>query len=252
MSQGKVALITGGGTGIGRAAALALQGDGWNVVITGRRKEELDKTAAAAKAGGGKIVGITADVGKPEDVKRLFAETKKAFGGRLDFLFNNAGFGAPPVPMEDLPFETWKSVVDVILHGSFLCAQEAIKIMKEQTPKGGRIVNNGSISAYTPRPNSVAYTSSKHAITGLTKTLALDGRPFDIACGQIDIGNALTDMAQAMTVGVPQANGSIAAEAVMDVQRVADAVVHMASLPLDANVLFMTVMATKMPFVGRG
>src|SRR6476620_3113613 len=252
VGKGKVALVTGGGTGIGRAAALALQGDGWNVVITGRRKEELDKTAAAAKAGGGKIVGITADVGKPEDVKRLFAETKKAFGGRLDFLFNNAGFGAPPVPMEDLPFETWRSVVDVILHGSFLCTQEAIKIMKSQTPKGGRIVNNGSISAYTPRPNSVAYTSCKHAITGLTKSTSLDGRKYDIACGQIDIGNALTEMTQRMQRGVPQANGTVIEEPTMDVANVARAVVFMATVTPEANVQFLTVMATKMPFVGRG
>ncbi len=192
-----------------------------------------------AKAGGGKMLGMTADVGKPEDVKRLFAETKKAFG-RLDFLFNNAGFGAPPVPMEDLPFETWKSVVDVNLTGSFLCAQEAIRIMKEQTPKGGRIVNNGSISAHTPRPNSVAYTATKHAITGLTKCIALDGRKYDIACGQLDIGNADTAMGGRMKAGVPQANGEIAPEAVMDVEHCGSAIRYMASLPLDANVLFMT------------
>ncbi len=250
--QGKVALITGGGTGIGRAAALALQGDGWNVAITGRRKEELDKTVAAAKAGGGKIVGITADVGKPEDVKRLFEEVRKAFGGRLDFLFNNAGFGAPPVPMEELPFETWKSVVDVILHGSFLCAQEAIKIMKSQSPKGGRIVNNGSISAYTPRPNSVAYTASKHAITGLTKCIALDGRKHDIACGQLDVGNADTAMGGRMKAGVPQASGEIKPEPVFDVEHCGSAIRYMASLPLDTNVLFMNIKATKMPFEGRG
>jgi NAD(P)-dependent dehydrogenase (short-subunit alcohol dehydrogenase family) len=252
MAQGKVALVTGGGSGIGRSAALALQGDGWNVVVTGRRKEELDKTIALAKEGGGKMVAIAADVGKPDDVKRLFAETKKVFGGRLDFLFNNAGFGAPPVPMEDLPFETWKSVVDVILHGSFLCAQEAIKIMKDQNPKGGRIVNNGSISAHTPRPNSVAYTSSKHAITGLTKCIALDGRKHDIACGQLDIGNADTAMGGRMKAGVPQANGTIAPEAVFDVEHCGSAIRYMASLPLDTNVLFMNIKATKMPFEGRG
>jgi NAD(P)-dependent dehydrogenase (short-subunit alcohol dehydrogenase family) len=252
MAQGKVALVTGGGSGIGRSAALALQGDGWNVVITGRRKEELDKTIALAKEGGGKMVAVTADVGKPDDVKRLFAETQKVFGGRLDFLFNNAGFGAPPVPMEELPFETWKSVVDVILHGSFLCAQEAIKIMKSQTPKGGRIVNNGSISAYTPRPNSVAYTSSKHAITGLTKCIALDGRKHDIACGQLDIGNADTAMGGRMKAGVPQANGTIAPEPVFDVEHCGSAIRYMASLPLDTNVLFMNIKATKMPFEGRG
>ena len=252
MAQGKVAVVTGGGSGIGRSAALALQGDGWNVVVTGRRKEELDKTVALAKEGSGKLVAIPADVGKPDDVKRLFAETQKAFGGRLDFLFNNAGFGAPPVPMEDLPFETWKSVVDVILHGSFLCAQEAIRIMKSQTPKGGRIVNNGSISAYTPRPNSVAYTSSKHAITGLTKCIALDGRKHDIACGQLDVGNADTAMGGRMKAGVPQANGTIAAEPVFDVEHCGSAIRYMASLPLDTNVLFMNIKATKMPFEGRG
>ena len=252
MAQGKVALVTGGGSGIGRAAALALQGDGWNVAVTGRRKAELDKTLETAKAGGGKMVAIAADVGKPEDVKRLFTEVKKAFGGRLDFLFNNAGFGAPAMPMEDLPFETWRGVVDVILHGSFLCAQEAIKIMKSQSPKGGRIVNNGSISAYTPRPNSVAYTSSKHAITGLTKCIALDGRPFDIACGQLDIGNADTAMGGRMKAGVPQANGTIAPEPVMHVDHTGSAIRYMASLPLDTNVLFMTIKATKMPFEGRG
>lgn len=252
MAQGKVALVTGGGSGIGRSAALALQGDSWNVVVTGRRKEELEKTIALAKEGGGKMVAVTADVGKPDDVKRLFAETQKVFGGRLDFLFNNAGFGAPPVPMEELPFETWKSVVDVILHGSFLCAQEAIKIMKSQTPRGGRIVNNGSISAYTPRPNSVAYTSSKHAITGLTKCIALDGRKHDIACGQVDVGNADTAMGGRMKAGVPQANGTIAPEPVFDVEHCGSAIRYMASLPLDTNVLFMNIKATKMPFEGRG
>ena len=250
-SQGKVALVTGGGSGIGRSAALALQGDGWNVVVAGRRKEELDKTVGLAKAGGGKMLAVRADVGKPEDVKALFAETKKTFG-RLDFLFNNAGFGAPPVPMEELPFETWKSVVDVILHGSFLCAQEAIRMMKEQTPKGGRIVNNGSISAYTPRPNSVAYTASKHAISGLTKCIALDGRKHDIACGQLDIGNADTAMGGRMKAGVPQANGTVAPEAVFDVEHCGSAIRYMASLPLDTNVLFMNIKATKMPFEGRG
>ena len=250
-SQGKVAVITGGGTGIGRSAALALQGDGWNVVIAGRRKEELDKTVAMARPGG-KIVAVRADVGNPEDVKNLFAETQKAFGGRLDFLFNNAGFGAPAVPMEELPFDKWKAVVDVILHGSFLCAQEAIKIMKSQNPKGGRIVNNGSISAYTPRPNSVAYTASKHAITGLTKCIALDGRKHDIACGQLDIGNADTALGGRMKRGVPQADGEIKPEPVMDVAHCGSAIRYMASLPLDANVLFMNIKATNMPFEGRG
>src|ERR1700704_2817061 len=249
--QGKLAGLAGGGRGTGGAAARALQGDGWNVVVSGRRKEELDKTVAMAKAGGGKMLAIRADVGKPEDVKTLFAETKKAFG-RLDFLFNNAGFGAPPVPMEDLTYQQWQSVVDVILTGSFLCTQEAIKIMKSQTPKGGRIVNNGSISAHTPRPNSVAYTSSKHAITGLTKCIALDGRKHDIACGQLDIGNADTAMGGRMKAGVPQANGTIAPEAVFDVEHCGSAIRYMASLPLDANVLFMSIKATKMPFEGRG
>jgi NAD(P)-dependent dehydrogenase (short-subunit alcohol dehydrogenase family) len=251
-SQGKIALITGGGSGIGRAAALALQGDGWNVAITGRRKQELDKTVAMAKPDGGKMLAIAADVGKPDEVKRLFAELKTAFGGRLDFLFNNAGMGAPAVPMEELAFEQWKAVVDVNLTGSFLCAQEAIKIMKAQSPRGGRIVNNGSISAHTPRPNSSPYTSTKHAITGLTKCIALDGRKHDIACGQLDIGNADTAMGGRMKAGVPQAHGAIAPEAVMDVEHCGSAIRYMASLPLDANVLFMTIKATKMPFEGRG
>jgi NAD(P)-dependent dehydrogenase (short-subunit alcohol dehydrogenase family) len=250
-SQGKVALVTGGGSGIGRSAALALQGDGWNVVVSGRRKEELDKTVAMAKAGGGEMLAIRADVGKHEDVKAMFAETKKTFG-RLDFLFNNAGFGAPAVPMEDLTLQQWQSVVDTILTGSFLCTQEAIRIMKSQTPKGGRIVNNGSISAHTPRPNSVPYTATKHAITGLTKCTALDGRKHDIACGQLDIGNADTAMGGRMKAGVPQANGEIAPEAVMDVEHCGSAIRYMASLPLDSNVLFMQIKATKMPFEGRG
>ena len=251
-AQGKVALVTGGGSGIGRAAALALQGDGWNVAVTGRRKEELDKTVALAKADGGRMVVIAADVGKPDDVKRLFAEVKKAFGGRLDFLFNNAGMGTPAVPMEELTYEQWKAVVDVNLTGSFLCAQEAIKIMKAQTPRGGRIINNGSISAHTPRPRSAAYTSTKHAVTGLTKSIALDGREYDIACSQVDIGNAATPMTERMVGGVLQPDGSMKAEPRMDAEHVGSAVAYMASLPLDANVLFMTVMATKMPFVGRG
>jgi NAD(P)-dependent dehydrogenase (short-subunit alcohol dehydrogenase family) len=251
-SQGKVALVTGGGSGIGRSAALALQGDGWNVVVTGRRKEELDKTVAMAKAGGGKIVGVRADVSKQDDVKALLAETQKAFGGRLDFLFNNAGFGAPAVPMEELTLQQWQSVVDTILTGSFLCTQEAIKIMKAQTPKGGRIVNNGSISAHTPRPNSVPYTATKHAITGLTKCTALDGRKHDIACGQLDIGNADTAMGGRMKAGVPQASGEVRPEAVFDVEHCGSAIRYMASLPLDTNVLFMNIKATKMPFEGRG
>lgn len=249
--QGKVALVTGGGSGIGRSAALALQGDGWDVVVSGRRRDELDKTVALAKAGGGNIHAVASDVGKVDDVKRMFAETKKIFG-RLDFLFNNAGTGAPAVPVEELSYEQWKAVVDVNLTGSFLCAQEAIPMFKSQSPKGGRIVNNGSISAHTPRPNSVAYTSTKHAITGLTKCIALDGRPFDIACGQIDIGNADTAMGGRMKAGVPQANSEIKPEATMDVEHCGSAIRYMASLPLDANVLFMSIKATKMPFEGRG
>ena len=251
-SHGKIALVTGGGSGIGRSAALALQGDGWNVAVAGRRKAELDKTVAMAKPGGGRMVAIAADVGKPEDVRRLFAEVRTAFGGRLDFLFNNAGAGAPPVPMEELSYEQWRAVVDVNLTGSFLCAQEAIKIMKGQSPKGGRIVNNGSISAHTPRPNSSPYTSTKHAITGLTKCIALDGRKHDIACGQLDIGNADTAMGGRMKAGVPQAHGAIAPEPVMDVEHCGSAIRYMASLPLEANVLFMNIKATKMPFEGRG
>jgi len=247
----KVALVTGGGTGIGRSAALALQGDGWNVVVTGRRKEELDKTVALAKADGGRMLAVPADVGKPDQVKALFARTVESFG-RLDFLFNNAGMGAPPVPMEDLTFAQWQAVVEVNLTGVFLCAQEAIRIMKSQTPKGGRIVNNGSISAHAPRPNSTPYTATKHAVTGLTKCIALDGRKNNIACGQLDIGNADTAMGGRMKAGVPQANGTIAPEPVMDVEHCGSAIRYMASLPLESNVLFMTIKASAMPFEGRG
>lgn len=251
MSQEKVALITGGGTGIGQAAALALAGDGWSVVVTGRRKEELDKTVAMAEGAHGKVVAIAADVTKPDDVKRLFADVVATFG-RLDFLFNNAGMGAPAVPMEELPLEKWQAVVDVNLTASFLCAQEAIRQFKAQSPQGGRIVNNGSISAHAPRPMSVAYTATKHAITGLTKCIALDGRPFNIACGQLDVGNADTAMGGRMKNGVPQANGTVAAEPVMDVAHCGSAIRYMASLPLDANVLTLTIKATAMPFEGRG
>ena len=247
----KIAVVTGAGSGIGRASSLALLKNGYKVALAGRRKDALDETAKMAGNNAPNALAVPTDVTKRDDIVALFAKVKATWG-RLDLVFNNAGGGAPPVPLEELPYETWLNVVAANLTGPFLCTQEAMKIMKGQSPKGGRIINNGSISAHTPRPNSVPYTATKHAITGLTKSTSLDCRPYDIACGQIDIGNALTDMAQAMTVGVPQANGSIAAEAVMDVQRVADAVVHMASLPLDANVLFMTVMATKMPFVGRG
>lgn len=250
-STGKVALVTGAGSGIGRAAALALQRDGWDVVLTGRRKEELERTATMAADGGGRMLAMPSDVADAASVKALFQGAMEAFG-RLDVLFNNAGTGAPAVPMEDLPLEQWQQVVDVNLTGSFLCAQEAIRIMKAQTPKGGRIINNGSISAHAPRPNSVAYTATKHAITGLTKSISLDGRKHDIACSQIDIGNADTAMGGRMKAGVPQANGTIAPEAVMDVEHVGKAVAYMASLPLEANIQFMTIMATKMPFVGRG
>jgi NAD(P)-dependent dehydrogenase (short-subunit alcohol dehydrogenase family) len=251
MPSPKIALITGAGTGVGKAAALALAKEGFSVVLTGRRKELLEEVATEAQKLGAKTLVVAADVGDPAQVKALFAKTKETFG-RLDLLFNNAGMGAPAVPMEQLPFETWKAVVDVNLTGSFLCAQEAMRMMKEQKPQGGRIINNGSISAHAPRPNSVAYTSTKHAITGLTKCIALDGRPFDIACGQIDIGNALTPLAARMGQGVPQADGSVRPEPLMDVESVGRTIVYMATLPPDANALFVTVMATKMPFVGRG
>ncbi len=247
----KVAVITGGGSGIGREAALALQGDGWCVVVTGRRKDELDKTVAAAKAGGGRMLAVAGDVTKEADVKRVFAETVKAFG-RVDFLFNNAGMGAPAVPMDELPVATWQAVVDVNLTASFLCAQEAMRHFKTQQPRGGRIVNNGSISAHAPRPNSIAYTATKHAITGLTKCIALDGRKHNIACGQLDVGNADTNMGGRMKAGVPQANGQVAPEPVMDAVHCGSAIRYMASLPLDANVLTLTIKATAMPFEGRG
>jgi NAD(P)-dependent dehydrogenase (short-subunit alcohol dehydrogenase family) len=250
VGKGKVAIITGGGTGIGRAAALHLHADGWTVVVTGRRQEELNKTIALAK-GDAKMVACPADVAKPADVERLFAETVRQFG-RVDFLFNNAGMGAPAVDMDELPVETWKQVVDVNLTGSFLCAREAMKYFKRQSPQGGRIVNNGSISAHAPRPNSVAYTATKHAITGLTKCLALDGRKYNIACGQIDIGNADTAMGGRMKAGVPQASGEIKPEPVMDVDHCGSAVRYMASLPLDTNVLTLTIKASAMPFEGRG
>jgi NAD(P)-dependent dehydrogenase (short-subunit alcohol dehydrogenase family) len=247
----KVALVTGAGTGIGKHSALALMREGYAVVLAGRRKDLLEATAAEGKATGSPSLVAPTDVGDPESIRALFAKTKDTFG-RLDLLFNNAGIGAPPVPMEELPLEKWKAVVDTNLTGAFVCTQEAIKIMKSQQPRGGRIINNGSISAHAPRPNSVAYTATKHAMTGLTKSTSLDGRKYDIACGQIDIGNAATEMTERMKKGVPQANGSVEVEPTMDVQNVARAVVYMASLPLDANVQFLTVMATKMPFVGRG
>ena len=249
--NGKFALVTGAGSGIGRAAALALQTAGYSVALAGRRAVELDATAAAANPEGGRMLAIPTDVGKPESVDALFAKIEDAFG-RLDLLFNNAGIGAPGVPMEELTYQQWSAVVAVNLTGPFLCAQHAIRIMKAQRPRGGRIVNNGSISAHTPRINSAPYTATKHAITGLTKSIALDGRAFDIACGQIDIGNAGTEMTGRMAAGVPQADGTLRAEPTMDVRHVADAILYMAGLPLDANVPFMTVMATKMPFIGRG
>jgi NAD(P)-dependent dehydrogenase (short-subunit alcohol dehydrogenase family) len=249
-SNGKVALVTGGGSGIGKASAIALAREGFAVVVAGRRPEPLQSVVAEIEGMQGRALGVPADVGDPEAVRNLFAKTKATFG-RLDVLFNNAGFGAA-APIEELPFERWKAVIDSILHGSFLCTQEAFKIMKDQTPRGGRIINNGSISAHAPRPDSAAYTSAKHAITGLTKSTSLDGRKYDISCGQIDVGNALTEMTQRMTRGVPQANGTVMVEPTMDVQNVARAVVFMATVTPEANVQFITVMATKMPFVGRG
>jgi NAD(P)-dependent dehydrogenase (short-subunit alcohol dehydrogenase family) len=248
-TSSKIALITGAGSGIGRASAVALAENGWSVVLAGRRKDALEETAAMFPAGAQSLV-VPTDVTKPDQIRALFAATKGRFG-RLDLLFNNAGLGAG-APIEELELERWQTVVDTNLTGSFLCTQEAFKIMKDQDPRGGRIINNGSISAHAPRPNSAAYTSTKHAITGLTKSTSLDGRKYDIACGQIDIGNALTPLASRMTRGVPQANGEVMVEPVMDVKYVADSIVYMAGLPLDANVQFLTVMATKMPFVGRG
>jgi NAD(P)-dependent dehydrogenase (short-subunit alcohol dehydrogenase family) len=250
-SPSKIAIVTGAGTGIGKASALALMKDGWSVVFAGRRKELLEAAAGEGKATGGKTLVVPTDVSNPESIKALFATTKATFG-RLDLLFNNAGTGAPPVPLEDLTYEQWMTVVNANLTGVFLCTQEAFKIMKAQDPRGGRIINNGSISAHAPRPNSSPYTATKHAVTGLTKATSLDGRKYDIACGQVDVGNAATEMTARMAKGVPQANGTTAIEPTMDVQAVANAVKYMASLPLDANVLFLTVMASKMPFVGRG
>src|SRR6266540_3210465 len=250
-STGKVAIVTGAGSGIGRSVALAFLKDGYRVALAGRRKDRLDQTAKDSGAGERALV-VQTDVTDPKSVHALFAATKEKFA-RLDVLFNNAGIGTPGgIMLEDLNLEQWQSVVNTNLTGMFLCTQEAFRIMKSQTPRGGRIINNGSISAHAPRPNSAPYTSTKHAVTGLTKSSALDGRKYDIACGQIDIGNARTPLTQRMKTGVPQPNGTTMVEPVMDVQNVASAVVYMASLPLDANVLFLTVMATKMPFVGRG
>jgi NAD(P)-dependent dehydrogenase (short-subunit alcohol dehydrogenase family) len=251
MSETKTAVVTGAGSGIGRAAALALARAGWTVHLAGRRASELDATAALATAGVGALVPVPTDVTDEAAVAQLFATARKNTG-RVDLLFNNAGRGGPPVGFDELTVEAWQKVVDVNLTGAFLCAREAFRCMKAQQPQGGRIINNGSISAVAPRPNSAPYTATKHAITGLTKSISLDGRAFDIACSQIDIGNAATPMTKRMPTGMPQANGQIVAEAVMDVAHVADAIVYMASLPLEANVQFITLMATKMPFIGRG
>jgi len=251
MPLGKVALVTGAGSGIGRAVSLALHRDGYSVVLAGRRASELEKTAAQAERSENRMLAVPTDVTKPDEVGLLFAKAKDAFG-RLDLLFNNAGANTPPVLMEDLTFKQWTEAVDVNLTGAFLCAQQAIRIMKAQQPRGGRIINNGSISAHAPRPNSAPYTATKHAITGLTKVTALDGRKYDIACGQIDIGNASTHLTARFKEGIVQANGAVTPEPTMDVEHVGRAVLQMANLPLDTNVLFMTIMATKMPFVGRG
>jgi NAD(P)-dependent dehydrogenase (short-subunit alcohol dehydrogenase family) len=251
MTATKIALVTGAGSGIGRAVAVALAAAGHAVVLAGRRKDALEATAATIGAAGGTALALPTDVTDPASVAALFDRTKAAFG-RLDVLFNNAGINVPAIPMEDLTLEQWRAVVDTNLTGPFLCAQHAIRLMKAQAPRGGRIINNGSISAHVPRPHSAPYTSTKHAITGLTRSISLDGRKFDIACGQIDIGNAATEMTRRMTTGVLQANGTTAVEPTMDVKAVADTVVLMAGLPLDANVQFVTVMATEMPFIGRG
>ncbi len=250
MTTSKVAIVTGGGSGVGRAAALALLRDGWNVVIAGRRPEPLQAVIEESKAGS-RGLGVPTDVADPASVKALFDAAVKTFG-RVDLLFNNAGVNAPGIPLEELSIEQWRNVVDINLNGMFFCIQQAFRVMKDQSPKGGRIINNGSISAHAPRPNSIAYTATKHSVTGLTKAASLDGRKYNIAVGQIDIGNAGTDMASRMARGVPQANGQIAIEPLMEVNTVGTSVLYMANLPLDTNVLFHTVMATQMPFVGRG
>jgi len=249
-SDKKVAVITGAGTGIGKATALSMLKVGYCVVLVGRRADLLKKTSVEAEAGPRALI-VTADVTNPESVLMLFKKTKEAFG-RVDILFNNAGANAPGIPFEDLTYEQWRSVIDTNLTGMFLCAQAAFRIMKSQEPRGGRIINNGSLSAHAPRPDSAPYTASKHGVTGLTKCISLDGRKYNIACSQIDIGNALTELSGRIAKGVKQANGEMAPEAMIDVKHVAAAIVHMASLPIDVNVQFMTIMATKMPFVGRG
>ena len=250
-SSPRIAVVTGAGSGIGRAVSRALFDDGYAVALAGRRLEALEETVALAAADADRALCVPTDVGQPEAVRTLFERVEQTFG-RLDLLFNNAGSYTPGIPMEELTYEQWQSTVDVNLTGPFLCAQQAIRIMKAQDPKGGRIINNGSISAHVPRPRSAPYTATKHAITGLTKSISLDGREHDIACGQIDIGNAETPMTEPMPKGVPQASGERAPEPVMNVEHVAQAVLQMASLPLDANVLFMTIMANRMPYVGRG
>jgi NAD(P)-dependent dehydrogenase (short-subunit alcohol dehydrogenase family) len=252
MSQNsKVAIITGASAGIGKTTAITFLKAGWKVALAGRRADQLEATISASGVDAANALAVSTDVANPDAVRNLFEKTVKQFG-RVDFVFNNAGINAPGIPLEELSFEQWQSVVNINLTGSFLCIQEAFRVMKDQSPRGGRIVNNGSISAHAPRPNSIPYTATKHAVTGLTKSAALDGRKYDIAVGQIDIGNAATEMASRMAKGVPQANGEIAIEPLMDVQHVADSVLHMACLPLASNVQFMTVMATKMPFLGRG
>ena len=247
----KIAIVTGAGSGVGRVSALGLAKDGWSMALAGRRAEALEETIAQAGTDGDRMIAVTTDVTDPDSVRALFDATRDKFG-RLDMLFNNAGQNAPGIPLEDLSFEQWKSVVDVNLTGMFLCTQQAFRLMKDQKPMGGRIINNGSVSAHAPRPFSAPYTATKHAITGLTRSASLDGRAHNIACGQIDIGNAETEMTESMSAGIVQADGSTKVEATMDVQHVADAVLYMAGLPLDANVQFMTVMATSMPFIGRG
>ena len=247
----KISIVTGAGTGVGKSASLALADEGWTIVLAGRRKDPIEAVANEIKSQGGNALAIVTDTSDTKSVKRLFEETERLFG-RLDLLFNNAGTNAPGVSLEELSFEQWTNVVNVNLTGVFLCTQEAFRLMKAQTPMGGRIINNGSISAHVPRPGSAPYTATKHAVTGLTRSTSLDGRKYNIACGQIDIGNALTEMAARMTKGVPQADGSIQIEPVMDVANVGKTVAHMASLPMEANVQFVTVMATKMPFIGRG